>query len=85
MRAQKFAEHLASLGKLKHGEDKLSGKHRVGENLYGGMGDSHSYTVASVDAWYSEVEEYRRHEGDNNRNTSAGHFTQVRLIYLESK
>ena len=58
-RAQDFAEHLVSLGKLRHGEHELSGGHRVGENLYGGMGDSHSYTVASVDAWYSEVEEYR--------------------------
>lgn len=55
----------------------MSGGEDVGENLYGGMGDSHSYTVASVDAWYSEVEEYMKHEGDSKRNASAGHFTQV--------
>ena len=80
MRAQKYAEHLASLGRLRHGEHEWSGGERLGENLYGGMGDSHSYTVASVDAWYSEVEEYRKHEGDVTRNTSAGHFTQVEKL-----
>ena len=72
-RAQKFAEHLAVLGKLEHGEPKFSGNTgHVGENLAAGAGAG-----KSVDMWYSEVDKYTPGSGFS---MGTGHFTQVSSI-----
>ena len=72
-RAQKFAEHLAQLGSLEHGEPEFSGnKEHVGENLAGGAD-----AAKSVDMWYSEVDQYTPGSGFS---MGTGHFTQASSI-----
>ena len=75
-RAQKFAEHLAQLGSLEHGEPEFSGnKEHVGENLAGGAD-----AAKSVDMWYSEVDQYTPGSGFS---MGTGHFTQASSIAKE--
>jgi len=82
MQSQKWADHLAQIGRLSH--DMNSG---VGENLYWSQswrsstkGDS---SAKATLAWYEEIKDYSfsSHQSINGR--AVGHFTQ--LIWKETK
>lgn len=66
--AQKWADHIASLGKLQHTSEK-----GVGENLAWSSGGTTAQSAC--DMWYNEITDY---DFNNPGFTgSTGHFTQV--------
>ncbi|XP_019640510.1 PREDICTED: Golgi-associated plant pathogenesis-related protein 1-like [Branchiostoma belcheri] len=69
--AQKWADHLAKIGKLEHSEG--SG---YGENVAMQWGDDVP-ARSFVQQWYSEVERYDFGDKGGNYQPSAGHFSQV--------
>ncbi|KAI8518667.1 positive regulation of epithelial to mesenchymal transition [Branchiostoma belcheri] len=73
--AQKWAEHLASLGQLQHSHG--SG---YGENIavtYGPNGGADVPARYFVEQWYSEVERYDFGDTSGNYHPGTGHFSQV--------
>lgn len=74
--AQKWADHLASIGGLQHSGDKYKGD-QLGENVAYRMSSSGAdYTGQAVtDQWYSEIAKYNFKSSGSQSGT--GHFTQV--------
>nr|XP_043881224.1 Golgi-associated plant pathogenesis-related protein 1-like isoform X2 [Solea senegalensis] len=72
--AQRWAEHLLSLGLLSHSDTSN------GENIYTAMKSDPLTAKDAVDAWYEEVSNYSWSSPGFRSNT--GHFTQV--VWKES-
>ncbi|KAM4697179.1 uncharacterized protein WCC33_015880 [Rhinophrynus dorsalis] len=75
--AQKWADHLLSIHKMKHSDTDL------GENLYFKYSSNEKKLSGNepVDAWYSEIKDYNFSKPGFATNT--GHFTQ--LIWKDTK
>ncbi|XP_028391914.1 uncharacterized protein LOC114516587 [Dendronephthya gigantea] len=72
--AAKWAEHMASLGTLKHAESNE--RNGDGENIYYSCGMA--ATGGSVtNEWYKEVCDYDFNTGKSANGKAVGHFTQV--------
>lgn len=74
-KAQQWANHLGSVGKLQHGNHE-----GMGQNLAFYSGGTLT-PQHSTDMWYNEVEQYKYNRPGFSSNT--GHFTQ--LVWASSK
>ena len=78
--AQRWADHLASTGRLEHGPSDELKQRNLGQNLFFYSGGTPSAKQAA-NTWYEEIKSYNYAQPGFSTNT--GHFTQ--LVWVGTK